>query len=101
MTWLVCDMDDGIWRRETTYRDGKEWFARFSDATVSQVRAYRRGPGDYELHIYENRELSAQARLMTAEIARLHGWDPEQVPLYPLADHPYERVERPETQPAG
>lgn len=101
MTWLVCDMDEGIWRRGATYRDGKKWFAMLSGASLPRVRAYRRGPGDYELHIYENRELSAQAWLMTAAIARCHGWDPEQVPLYPLADHPCERVERPETQPAG
>jgi hypothetical protein len=96
--WLVCDMDDGVLRREAARKNAVNWFMRFSAAKdVIERHAY--GPGSYEYRVGDLRDPddSCSAFIVREDrAAGKWGWDADQVPLYPLAgDLAYERVERP------
>jgi len=95
VTWYLCDMDDGILRAEPTKRAAKDWFRGWAD--TPRVNVHRVSAGDYYLTAaYDGGMYATSAFLMTAEVTARHAFDPGQRPLYPSAEHPYERVDRDE-----
>lgn len=86
--WLVCDMDDGVLRVEPTRSAAARWGATFTD---SQTYRFTLGSTCYE---YEYDDCTTLF-IVRADNAHLHGFDPEQQPLYPFPDDPYEEVTRP------
>ncbi|MGW9069237.1 hypothetical protein ACWGQT_07305 [Streptomyces yangpuensis] len=90
--WLVCDMDQGVLRVEPTRNEAVRWAAIFFDADEWRhsrggiCHEYFFGPeNDYE-----------SVFIVQADNAHRGGFDPEQQPLHPFADDPYEEVARPE-----
>jgi hypothetical protein len=90
--WLVCDMDDGLLRREPTRKKAVDWFKSHSDAAkVTERHAY--GPGSYEYRVGEPDD-GASVFIVREDRAAAGMWDLTQAPLYPLADDPHEMVDR-------
>ena len=99
MMWLVCDMDDGVLRREPTKRAAKEWFwhCLVNAPSVDALHVRRQLDGSYWVSYWDGAsDYSSSATIVRADVAERTGWDVSQIPLYPDDEHPYERVERAE-----
>lgn len=91
--WMVCDVDDGILRVEPTRRAAVRWLTFMCGGEV--LARYSYGPGCFEYTIgIRGEDNSGGGFVARADRLSAHGWDPDQTPLYPLADDPDERVER-------
>ena len=92
--WVVCDMDDGILRIEPTRRAAVRWLCLLFGGTVRARYSY--GPGSFEYVVGADDEDHSSAFVVRGDrvAAADGGWDPQQVPLYPLADDEFERVDR-------
>ncbi|MFC9973518.1 hypothetical protein ACFVH6_21750 [Spirillospora sp. NPDC127200] len=91
--WLVCDMDDGVLRREPTRAAARAWWLSHEGA-ARVIARHRYMPGSYEYIVGQNVEDCASAFIVRSDVAHLGGWDPHQAPLYPHADDPFKRVVR-------
>lgn len=96
--WLVCDMDDGVLRREPTRKAALRWWMRLQDAPrVLERHTY--GPGSYDYTVgYSAEDNAGSVAIIRADVAEYAGWDLGQTPLYPSADEPFEPVDRPAKQ---
>jgi hypothetical protein len=93
--WFACDMDDGVLRTGVTRAELVEWWLGLCCAPKDQLRRHEYAPGNYEYSIHEpGTERTDSVAILTADCARRAGWDPDQVPLYPVPDSPYVRVDR-------
>jgi hypothetical protein len=94
--WFVLDMDDGVLRRAATRKQAVSWLCglHLTERVISRNTS---GPGDYEYIVGNDPEDSGQAWVIHgSDRVAAHGWNPDQQPLYPDADFPYDRVDRPE-----
>lgn len=91
--WAVFDMDDGILRLEPTRRAAVRWLTSSGAGQILARHSY--GPGDFEYVIGRRAEEAVAAFfVLRSDLLHRSGWDPGQIPLYPVADDPYERIER-------
>lgn len=92
-SWTVCDVDDGILRVESTRRAAVRWLTFHCGGEVLARYAY--GPGKFEYTIgLPGEDGTGGGFVVRADRLAASGWDPDQAPLYPLADDPHELVER-------
>jgi hypothetical protein len=86
--WLVCDMDDGIVRAESSRAAIVEWACNHHLGKVIS----RTGDGNswYEYQIGDSREDSTMVWICRADEIHWHGFDPVQEPWYPYPDEPHE-----------
>ena len=92
-TWVVCDTDGGILRRESSRRAAVEWLKSFLGGEVLNRHAY--GPGRFEYSIGHRGDEDADSLFVVrADRLRAGGWDLEQSALYPSTVDPYDHVER-------
>lgn len=91
--WLVGDMDDGVLRIEATRTDALGWAKR--NACADQVtRRYHYGSHNYGYVLASSDPDDCTSRFIgRVDTAHLQGYDPQQVPLYPILDQPYTLVE--------
>jgi hypothetical protein len=98
-SWFVCDMDDGVLRREPSRTAALAWWLAHND-TVRVLARHSLGPGDYHYRVGATFDDSAGAWIMREDRMAVGGWDREQAPLYPhdgaLA---HEAVPRPTVTP--
>ncbi|WP_030247981.1 hypothetical protein [Streptomyces sp. NRRL S-455] len=93
--WLVVSMDQGVLRAEPTSAAALNWFKRLHGCNrVRERRQY--SEYDYACTLATDGEYAPSAGIVRADHVRAHGGDPDQTPLYPLADSPYEYVARPD-----
>lgn len=87
-------MDDGILRIEPTRRAAVRWLCLLLGGTVRARYSY--GPGSFEYVVGAAGEDHCSAFVVRGDrvAAGAGGWDPQQVPLYPLGDDEFERVGR-------
>jgi hypothetical protein len=98
--WYVLDVDDGVLRREPTRRKAVAWLLVFS-ASARVRRRYRYGSGSYEYTV-GNSIIDAQSWFIAREDCMTDaGWDPHQVPRFPLVDDSWRDVERATDTPAA
>ncbi|MFD7835677.1 hypothetical protein [Streptomyces sp. NPDC059761] len=90
--WLVCDMDQGVLRVGLTRNEVVSWAAIHFDAGTYRFEA---GSSCYE-YFFEDGDGGTSVFVVKADSAHLHGFNPEQQPLFPFPDDPYEEVARPE-----
>lgn len=95
--WFVCDMDDGVLRAEPTRTAAVKWWLQFNCAERVIAR-HTYAPGYYDYVVSQNDYDPADAAIVRADRMDHYGGDPAQVPLYPIRDEPFQRVER---APAG
>jgi len=95
-TWLACGMDDGVLRTGATRAELVEWWLSLNGcAPKDRLRRSEFAPGNYEYSIHEpDSDSTDSVAILTSDAASRAGWDPDQVPLYPLPGSPYERVDR-------
>lgn len=92
--WAVCDVDEGILRFEPTRAVAVAWLTIHGAGRV--LNRYSYGPGVFEYTIGHS-ELDDDASscfVVREDRLAARGWNPDQAPLYPVADDPNERVER-------
>ncbi|WP_232785298.1 hypothetical protein [Mycobacteroides chelonae] len=93
MRWFVCDIDDGILRAENTRKAAVRWLTFQFGGEVLARRCY--GPGRFEYTVgLPSDDTHDSAFIVRDDRLTVGGWNPNQAPLYPLADDPHERVER-------
>ncbi len=96
-SWLVLDMDDGLLRRAPTRKAALSWWMQLND-TGRVIKRSTSGPGAYNYVTASGSgrdDSCGGVFIERADVARRAGWDPSQQPLYPNADKPFLRVERP------
>lgn len=81
--WFVCDMDDGVLRREASRSAAVAWWLAHNLTTCVRSR-YSYGPGRYEYQVGATDEDSASAWIVSKNKMAGCGWDAGQEPLYPL-----------------
>lgn len=91
--WFVCDMDDGVLRVTPTRRAAVRWLCLLLGGTVQARHSY--GPGSFEYVVGVDGEDHSSAFVVRGDRMVAARWDPQQVPLYPLADDEFEQVDRP------
>lgn len=93
--WLVCDMDEGVLRREPTRKAALRWSMNHLCASrVLERYAYGRGSYDYLLGDGGG-DSAGGVSIVRADVAARSGWKPDQAALYPVAGDPFEEVARP------
>ena len=93
MTWAVADMDEGILRREPSRQAALRWVLDHH-CTNRVLRRHAYGPGAYEYRVGADMEDGSEAFIVREDQLASHGYDPEQVSLYPLPKDPHQRVDR-------
>lgn len=95
--WLVCDMDDGVLRREPTRRKALDWWKSLNEAP-RVLGSHRYAEGSYSYTVGHSAEDHAgSVAIVRADVAHYDGWDADQQPLYPYDDdRRFEREERKE-----
>ena len=96
MSWYVADMDNGILRKEPTRRAAVEWAKDYSMSTRVFGR-FKYGPGDYDYKLGNDEEETTSLHILVEKRLVLHGYDPEQIPLYPIPEDPYHEIDREES----
>lgn len=82
--WFVCDMDDGVLRREASRETALAWWLSHNDTTRILAR-HSFGPGSYEYRVGTDSENGASAWIVREDRMASGGWNAEQDPLYPQA----------------
>lgn len=90
--WLVCDMDEGLLRAERTRTAAVAWLCTHRGGKV--LARYTYGPGNYEYSVGAADDDATSAFIVRRDQLARCGWDPEQQPLYPVAEDPFEEVDR-------
>jgi hypothetical protein len=83
--WLVCDLSEGILRREATRTAALSWIRGYFLIGDAPVRRYQYGPSCYEYVFSGNDSIF----LCREDQALRQGWGPDQPPLYPDPEDSY------------
>lgn len=92
LPWYVCDMDEGVLRREPTRRAALKWLLDQA-CTTNVIERYAYGPGYYSYLVGSDREDSTDAAIVREDCLRRYGIDtpPDQIePRYPYSNQPHE-----------
>lgn len=94
MTWYVCDMDEGVLRREATKRDALHWWALFTGIARDQVKVTRIRAGYYEARYWDGGMFADPVWVMRA-VGATDGWSLDDEPVYPYPDRAFEPGRKP------
>lgn len=98
--WLIFDMDEGLLRREPSFRKAVDW-CKEQACGAPVIHRTRLPDGGYEYTLgYPGEGRASTFWLETEESATAGGWLLAE-PLYPHADRPHEYVERAPAIPAA
>lgn len=87
--FLVCDMDQGVLRRERTRRAAVAWVIDHVGGGKVLAR-HRYGPGSYEYRVGVSQEDCSSWFIEMEESARHSGFAGIDRPLYPFVGKPHE-----------
>lgn len=83
MSWLVCDMDEGVLRRERTRLEALHWWLDHNEHT-RVVERFAYAPGSYSYTTAGlDREDRSSVYIGTEEGARHQGYDTAMTPRFP------------------
>ncbi|GBQ04364.1 hypothetical protein SSP531S_58580 [Streptomyces spongiicola] len=94
--WLVCDMDEGVMRVESSMRAAAAWASSYACAPVRERRSYPGGDCYDYVFGFPGEDDNTCVFIMRADVAHRHGFNPVQQPRYPYPAAPDERVRRPD-----
>jgi hypothetical protein len=86
-------MDEGVLRREPSFRAAREWCINHSGAFVLGRHHYSNGGYEYRIGFRGEDHVDSYF-IEPADTAGEQGWDPKQTPLYPFDDDPHKQVDR-------